>query len=219
MKRALKVVIALAVVAPSTASSQEMITSFFEKATDIAAFGQAAWLTSDKNLDTRGSAMLGYGAEVLFSLKDDPKAAFGVEVGFGFNYLTGFRSANPSLDLRGSMRTLPELSVYATYQKTGTIEPYIGVHTGLLDLWHTQAYDASGQQYTIDSESFQAGVSGGVFVKGVWAELSYRIRNFPSLNYALPDESNTVPLEFPRSFDFSGWNVRVGYQFSIAKDK
>ena len=38
---------------------QEMITKIFEKATDIAPFFQAGWLTSDKNLDTRASALLG----------------------------------------------------------------------------------------------------------------------------------------------------------------
>ena len=219
MNHRLRIAAALSVLVPATSYAQDMIVSFFEKATDIAAFGQVATLRSDKNLDTRGSALLGYGAEILFGLKDDPKASFGVELGFGFNYLTGFRSANPALDLRGSMRTLPELSVYATYQKAKTIEPYVGVHTGLLDLWHTQAYDASGQQYNVDSESFQAGVSGGVYVKGLWAEASYRIRKFPSLSYALPDESNFIPSEFPRSLDFSGWNLRVGYQFSIARDK
>lgn len=199
--------------------AQAIIEKIFEKATDIAPFFQAGWLSSDENLDTRGSALLGYGVEILFAIKDDPKANFAVELALGYNYLTGFRSANPALDLRGSMRTLPELSVYATYEKMGRIEPYVGIHTGLLDLWHTQAYDAEGQQYSLSSESFQAGITSGIVVKGVWVEGSYRIRNFPSLEWTLPGDATVVPSEFPRSIDLSGWSLRAGYQFSIGKDK
>ncbi len=199
------------------AGAQEMITRIFEKATDIAPFFQAGWLSSDSHLDTRGSALLGYGVEVLFALKDDPKASYSVELALGYNYLTGFRSRNPALDLRGSMRTLPELSVYATYEKMGRLEPYAGIHTGLLDLWHTQAYDADRNQYSVSSESFQAGVTAGVVMSGIWIEGSYRIRNFPSLEWVLPGETTQLPAEFPRSLDLSGWNLRVGYQFSISK--
>ena len=199
--------------------AQEIIGKIFDKATDIAPFFQAGWLSSDENLDTRGSALLGYGVEILFAVKDDPKAPFAVELALGYNYLTGFRSANPALDLRGSMRTLPELSVYATYEKLGVIEPYVGVHTGVLDLWHTQAYDTEGQQYSVSSESFQAGVTSGIVVRGLWIEGSYRIRNFPSLEWTLPGDATVVPPDFPRSIDLSGWSLRAGYQFSIGKDK
>ncbi len=198
--------------------AQEMITKIFEKATDIAPFFQAGWLSSDGNLDTRGSALLGYGVEILFALKDKPKAPFSVELALGYNYLTGFRSANPALDLRGSMRTLPEVSVYATYQKVSRVEPYVGIHTGLLDLWHTQAYDTDRNQYKVSSESFQAGVTAGLVMNGIWIEGSYRIRNFPSLDWEFPGDMTALPADFPRSLDLSGWNLRAGYQFSIGKD-
>ena len=201
------------------AGPQEMVTKIFEKATDIAPFFQAGWLTSDKNLETRGSALLGYGVEILFALKDKPKAPFSVELALGYNYLTGFRSANPALDLRGSMRTLPEISVYATYQKVRRVEPYVGIHTGLLDLWHTQAYDTDRNQYKVSSESFQAGVTAGLVMNGIWVEGSYRIRNFPSLDWEFPGEMTALPADFPRSLDLSGWNLRAGYQFSIGTDK
>jgi hypothetical protein len=203
----------------STGGAQEMITRIFEKATDIAPFFQVSTLSSDSNLDTRASAMLGYGAEILFALKDDAKAPFSVELALGFNYLTGFRSKNTDIDLRGSMRTIPELSVYATYQKTGVIEPYVGVHTGLLDLWHVQAYDPENRQYKIDSESFQAGVTAGIVVHGMWLEGSYRFRNFPSLDYTTPEGVEAIPSAFPRSMDLSGFTLRAGYQFSIASTK
>ena len=208
---------AVASMSPRQAGGQEFITKIFERATDISPFFQAGWLTADENLDTRGSALLGYGIEVLFAIKDDKKSPFAVELALGYNYLTGFRSANPALDLRGSMRTLPELSVYATYEKLGRFEPYVGVHTGLLDLWHTQAYDEDGQQYSVASESFQAGVTGGVVMNGIWIEGSYRIRNFPSLEWTLPEDATVLPAEFPRSLDLTGWSVRIGYQFSIGK--
>jgi len=214
LKRCLSLVCFFVVTTPR-ADAQEIITKIFERATDIAPFAQASWLTSDENLDTRGSALLGYGVEILFALKDDPKAAFSVELALGYNYLTGFRSTNPAVDLRGSMRTLPELSVYATFEKTGRIEPYLGIHTGLLDLWHTQAYDTENQQYLVTSESFQAGITGGVVMNGIWVEGSYRIRKFPSLEWTLPGEATVVPAAFPREMDLSGWNLRAGYQFSI----
>ena len=212
-------ILAASIFGARPASGQEIIGKIFERATDIAPFFQAGWLTSDKNLDTRGSALMGYGVEVLFSIKDDTASSFAVELALGYNYLTGFRSANPALDLRGSMRTLPELSVYATYEKTGVVEPYVGIHTGLLDLWHTQAYDTDGQQYSVSSESFQAGVTGGIVVKGIWLEGSYRIRNFPSLEWVLPGDATVVPAAFPRSLDLSGWSLRLGYQFAIGTDQ
>jgi hypothetical protein len=109
--------------------------------------------------------------------------------------------------------------VYATYEKTGSIEPYVGVHTGLLDLWHTQAYDAEGEQYSVSSEAFQAGVTTGAVFHGLWLEGSYRIRKFPSLEWALPGDRTALPPEFPRTLDLSGWNVRAGYQFSIGKSE
>ena len=219
MKRRMIPVSMLALSFARPAGGQEMITRIFEKATDIAPFFQAGWLTSDDNLDTRGSALLGYGVEVLFAIKDDPKSSYAVELALGYNYLTGFRSTNPALDLRGSMRTLPELSVYATYEKLGRVEPYIGIHTGLLDLWHTQAYDSDGEQYSVSSEAFQAGLTTGIVVRGVWVEGSYRIRNFPSLDWVLPGEETALPAEFPRTLDLSGWSLRVGYQFPIGADK
>ena len=95
----------LMVMMPVSAGAQEMITRIFEKATDIAPFFQASTVNSDSNLDTRGSAMLGDGGEILFALKDDAKAPFSVELALGFNYLSGFRSKNRDIDLRGSMRT------------------------------------------------------------------------------------------------------------------
>lgn len=219
MRRWVSALLVLVVSVARPASGQEMITRIFEKATDIAPFFQAGWLTSDENLDTRGSALLGYGVEVLFALKDDPKASYAVELALGYNYLTGFRSTNPALDLRGSMRTLPELSVYATYEKLGRVEPYVGIHTGLLDLWHTQAYDTDGEQYSVSSEAFQAGLTTGIVVRGVWVEGSYRIRNFPSLDWVLPGDQTTLPPDFPRTLDLSGWSLRVGYQFPISAAK
>ncbi|MBA2708850.1 MAG: hypothetical protein H0U59_13680 [Gemmatimonadaceae bacterium] len=204
---------------PSTSvQAQEILSKIFEKATDISPFAQAAWLSSDTKLGTRGSSLFGYGIEILFSVADNPRAAYSVELALGYNYLTGFRSADPAIDLRGSMRTLPELSVYATYERPGRIEPYVGVHTGLLDLWHVQAYDAERVQYSVDSESFQAGVTAGAVWRGVWLEGSYRVRNFPSLEWELPEGTTALPGEFPRSLDLSGWNLRVGYQFSIGND-
>lgn len=196
-------------------AGQEMITRLFEKASDISIFAQSAWLASDSQLDTRGSSLVGYGAEVLFSIADNPKARFTVELALGYNYLTGFKSANPKLDLRGSMRTLPELSVYATYEKLGGLEPYAGLHTGLLDLWHVQGYDSDDNQYSVNSESFQAGATAGAVWKGLWLEGSYRIRNFPSLEWKLPEGTVALPADFPRSLNLSGLNLRLGYQFSI----
>jgi len=208
--------LAIGCAVPSTSvQAQEILSKIFEKATDISPFAQAAWLSSDTKLGTRGSSLFGYGIEILFSVADNPRAAYSVELALGYNYLTGFRSADPAIDLRGSMRTLPELSVYATYERPGRIEPYVGVHTGLLDLWHVQAYDAERVQYSVDSESFQAGVTAGAVWRGVWLEGSYRVRNFPSLEWELPEGTTVLPGEFPRSLDLSGWNLRVGYQFSI----
>ncbi len=201
------------------AEGQEMVTRLFDTASDISIFAQAAWLSPGSKLETRGSGLFGYGAEVLFTVADNPRSHVAVELALGYNYLTGFKSSNPDLDLRGSMRTLPELSVYVTYEKLGALEPYVGLHTGLLDLWHVQGYDNDRKQYSIDSESFQGGFTAGAVWQGVWLEGSYRIRNFPSLEWQLPEDITALPAGFPRSLDLSGWNVRLGYQFTVRRAK
>jgi hypothetical protein len=206
----------LALLLPKGAEAQlDVIGRLFEKATDASAFVQVGKLASSDDASERGNGLRGYGLEVLFGLGQIPSSAWDVELAIGYNYFTGFGAADPSVDMHGSVRAIPEISLYATYGPDGLpIVPYLGVHSGLLDLWHASVYDEEGRQYSVEGETFQAGVTGGLVWHGLWAESSWRVRDFGSLAWGLAD-GEVLPAAFPRRLDLSGITLRAGYQFNF----
>ena len=213
--------LALVVLTPASVRAQDILAKVFDKVTDMSAYYQTGNIRGGSTAKTRGKGLEGYGFELLFATGPQTGQTWTLELALGYNYLTGFGSANPAVDLRGSIRGWPEVSVYATYEKAhlGGIEPYVGIHTGIVQLWHAHAYDANSGQYDVNGETFQAGATAGAVFHGLWAEGSYRVRDFTSLDWKLADGVKTLPAAFPRALDLSGWHVRLGYQFSLGKDK
>lgn len=138
-----------------------------------------------------------------------------VELGLGADYLTGFGADDPTLDLRGSIRGFPTLSAYATPPISwGAVSPYLGVNTGFTTLWNVQAFDAEGRQYDLRGETFQIGASLGLYhASGFLLEVSYRNRNFRSVEWGFPSGVDALPEGWPRAVDLSAVLVSVGYQF------
>ncbi len=142
-------------------------------------------------------------------------AAWGLELGLGADYLTGFVARDPGLDLRGSMRGLPNLSAYASPPVAwGVFQPYLGLGVGFVQLWNVQGYDAEGRQYDLAGDTFQLGAMAGLYHdSGFFLEAAYRNRNFRSVRWGLPSGVEAVPAGWPRALDLSALLVSVGYQF------
>lgn len=132
------------------------------------------------------------------------------ELGLGYGEISGYRAAGDGIDLRGVIRELPSISLYASYEPLGF---YGGFRSGFMRLQGLQLYVDDGAPLSGDADSFLAGVLLGqawevlglnVFLEGAWT-----IRDFPSIAW-----DGVPPPEF-RSLDMTGWSVGTGVQFSV----
>jgi hypothetical protein len=144
------------------------------------------------------------------------------ELALGTGVLRGFAMEEPSLDFRGSARTLPTLGAYVSTDRTPLghlLIPYAGVRTGFTHLWNARGYDAEGVPYTVSGEAFEYGFTGGVYVeavplRGLYAGVSYTRRPFDALNWSLPG-GGALPEGWPRALDLSAWELALGWQLRL----
>jgi hypothetical protein len=151
------------------------------------------------------------------------------EIAIGYSQLSGFKSSDPGIDLRGSLRAAPMVSAYAT-RENWFLSPYFGLRSGLVQLQSLRVYQdttisgwAATNTYSGAGSTFLGGVAAGV-VKGIgpwnfFAEASYSWRNFSSVEWSSANSSKTVPANLPRNLDFRGASLSFGVQVSIADAK
>ena len=134
------------------------------------------------------------------------------EVGLGYGQVSGFEAREASLDLRGSLRSLPAVSLYASYEDLGT---YFGLRSGLMELTGLQVFDVEGRAVQGASQSFMAGFLVGqaweIAGLNLFIEGAYMRRDFPSVEWS----ADIPPPGTPRSMDLSGWSVGGGVQFGV----
>lgn len=156
------------------------------------------------------------------------------EFALGYSQISGFRSKDPKLELRGSVREAPMISVYATHEHPIPWTPlsfYLGLRSGLLQLQNVRIYMdtavASGGNatssvvYTGAAGAFLAGVAAG-FVADIgptswFVEGAYSWRNFPSVEWTGP--AKLLPKNLPQRLNVSGLNLTVGIQIPINASK
>ena len=213
---------------PTTASAQIMsaVTGLFDSVNSIAFSVGGGQLVGDSelNADCLGGGICAMGIEVLLDLPSPDGVVF--ELGLGTRFLRGFGAKEPTLDLRGSVRTLPVVSVYATRPEVmgrRVVQPYVGLNFGFSQLWNVRGYDAAGTQYEIDSEAFEVGVTVGAYLdvdllRGLFIEGTYRHRRFDSLDWSIPGEP-VLPAGWPRELNVSTALVTVGWQFWLTSDE
>lgn len=136
-----------------------------------------------------------------------------VELGIGYGQVTGFELADPTLQLRGSIRDLPSASVYASYEPWST---YFGIRTGFMRTKGMQVFDFDTRKTVSgDAEAFIAGALAGYAwsLGQFWffTEAAYTIRHFPSVVW----QGDTLEEGMPTDLQASGWSVSVGIQFPI----
>jgi hypothetical protein len=138
------------------------------------------------------------------------------ELGLGYGQLTGFRLADPAYDMRGAVRDLPSVSLYAVYDPIGA---YFGVRSGFMRFQGLQVFDDEGRVFAGEAESFLAGVALGGFLEvlslSLFAEASYSWREFPSIRWTGPAP---LPAGVPRHMALNGWSAGGGIQFSVGRN-
>jgi hypothetical protein len=134
------------------------------------------------------------------------------ELGVGYGQITGFGSAVPGIDIRGAVRELPTVSLYANYEPLGA---YFALRSGFIRFQGLQAWDTEGRSFAGEAESFLAGVGlgqaltlGGITIFG---EAGYALRPFPSIRWS----GAQVPPAIPRGLDLHGWTLGAGVQFAL----
>jgi hypothetical protein len=166
--------------------------------------------------------------KMTFQVRDHPAlqdTTMTIEVGLGYGQLAGFRGTG-TLDLRGSVRELPTISVYATWQHAlfGHLYPYLAVRTGLLVLQSVRAFEDSTagftNVYSLAGSAFQLGGVGGVafpISRGAqtyfFAECYYMHRRFSSVEWASPGKG--IPVAAPRTLNLSGFGLTAGLQIPL----
>ncbi len=197
----------------------DAIGGLFDQVNSIVFYTQVGALSDNSAVEGRVAdfGVVGLGTEVLIDLPAFGGSEF--ELSLGTNYLRGFEAVEPSLDLHASVRTLPQISVYAAFvgiSDEAALQPYAGVSFGFSELWNARGYDPDGNIYELNADTYELGAIGGLYVnesflKGLYVEGGYRVRNFESLNWV----ADVVPAGWPRSIDTSGFIVNVGWQFRI----
>lgn len=138
------------------------------------------------------------------------------EMGLGYGQLVGFDAADRRFDLRGQVRDLPALTLYATYDPLGF---YFGLRSGFMTLQGLQIYNAAGDVFAGKSDSFLlAGVLGSsTEILGItlFLEGAYSIRHFPSVEWRSLQGAVPLDPELPRDLSFSSWTIGTGIQFGL----
>lgn len=134
------------------------------------------------------------------------------ELGLRYGQMSGFDAREPTIEMKGAVRDLPAVSLYASYDASGT---YFGLRSGLMETTGLQVIDEGGTAYKGSGQSFMAGVLVGQAwaIAGInlFVEGAYMVRDFPSVEWS----SSTPPPGTPRSMNLSGWSLGGGVQFGV----
>lgn len=197
----------------------------FDRVNSIVFYGQAGVFSDHTEAEgtVAGFGVTGLGTEVLLDLPSAFDTDF--ELGLGTSFIRGFQATEPTLDLRGVVRTLPQIAVYASGFGRGDLEkrvlnPYLGITFGVADLWNARGYDPSGAVYEVGAETFEIGLTGGLYVeapvlRGLHLEAGYKYRRFESLTW----DADVLPAGWPRALDASLAFVNVGWQFRLRENE
>jgi hypothetical protein len=196
-----------------------LVEGLFDEVSAVTIFYQTGLVPFSDEVTDEG--LHGGGTEVLINLKSGDGISY--ELGLGASYLRGYQAEEPSLDLRASLRALPTVSLYTTWERE-PVSRYLGLGFGLVELWNAQAYGPSGQPWDVEADAFEVVLSGGLyleetFAEGLFVEGGYRFRDFHSVEWTPMDDADVLPASWPRSLDFSGPFLSLGWQLQLDTDE
>jgi hypothetical protein len=167
-----------------------------------------------RRVEGRADTIYHYSVERVPAPTGPDDIVWTMEVGIGYGQLEGLRLRDPDLELNATVRYLPAVTVYLSYEPLGT---YVGMRTGFMRTDALQVVNASGEVYRGRAEAFMmGGVAGYAFPVPpayLFLEGGYTLRAFPSVEWT----ATPGPLEpgIPRRLDASGWTVALGIQFPV----
>ena len=136
-----------------------------------------------------------------------------LELGIGYGQMQGLELRDDALDLNATIRTLPSVTLYMSYEPVGA---YLGLRTGFLRTSALQVIDAGGTATPGGAEAFMmGGLLGYAFAIGptyLFTEGGYTVRTFPSVEWRA---QGPLPAGTPRQLDVSGWGLSAGIQFPV----
>jgi hypothetical protein len=189
-----------------------------------------SWRLTEKEVTYRGAGEDSVRRYVRSKAEAKPGALWGrveLEMALGYSQLSGFESARPEFELRGTVRELPALALYGTFvwERAPAVKPYLGVRSGLIQLHNLQALVATAPDTTVTylgtAQVFQLGGAAGVAVGReplhLVVEYAYNARRFGSIQWT--GTGTRVPNVLPRELDFTGPSVSLGIQLHIREPK
>jgi hypothetical protein len=134
------------------------------------------------------------------------------ELAIGYGQLSGFSLAEEALELHGSVRELPAVTIYAAHVASSA---YLGLRTGLIETHALRLYGDEGTVMEGSGQAFQLGAALGWApeVLGVFpfVEAAWMARSFPSLEW----DTDALPAGAPRELRLSGWSLSAGLQVPL----
>jgi len=216
MRRALALVTALLTAFTTALSAQgQELVGLFKEVDGVVVYAHAGRLARTNALRAP-DGLRGFGLELLIQLSPmSTTGKWSFELGLGYEHVVwGSGPPGVAIDLRGAIRTLPRLSVYAAPPGSGALHPYFGLGTGLVQLRTVRAFDAGGTQYALEGDTFEFGLLAGVSHQtGFFIEAAYRDCDFRSVDYKFPAGVTAVPPGWPRALNLTGFHLSAGFQF------
>lgn len=209
-----------AVVAAGSAGQARAQSFSLPKLDSVNFFFQAGSLVGSRDLVDDPSANektfgeLGWGFETSFDMITSP--AWDVELSVGYDQMFMRARFVDRYTLRGTLKNLPSISVYASHANG----LYVGFGTGLVSLNNVSAFNDGHRAFSISGDTFDLtgrlgiaknlGGSGGIKPANLFVELAYHARFLGSAAYG-----TGAPDTLPRSLYFGGVVISVGAQVSV----
>ena len=137
-----------------------------------------------------------------------------MEMGLGYGQLQGYELEDATLEMNVSLRELPSVSLYASYEPWGN---YFGLRTGFMRAQALQVTNEEDASFSGDADAFLFGglVGYAWALEDLWLflETGYTLRIFPSVQWRAQSPGTPLDPRLPRELDVSGWFVSTGLQF------
>jgi hypothetical protein len=188
-------------------------------------------IDSDKNNETGDQQVdhneKGWDTTVGGAQREHNRWGAELDVGYDFLNLSG-RSRDGAYEIRGSIQTLPSITLYISRDISSRTSLYTGVGTGIVTLKNVRVYDSSGRIYVVGGDTWGFTPSIGIIHSlreadehragaAILFETSYEARNFPSITYTLPTEVKALPADLPRSLSGGGVVFNLGVEITFRK--
>jgi hypothetical protein len=157
-------------------------------------------------------SQLGWGFETSFDMTKTPSWLIELAVGYDQSYFRG--KLLDRYSLRGTIRDLPAISIYASHSSSF----YFGFGTGLVSLNNMAAYEDGHKRFTVGGDTFDlSGKVGRLFRyerATLFFEAAYHARFISSVNYGMGASDS-----LPGSLYFGSLIFSVGGQISLKTTK